>query len=100
MKALEKIQLPDHSRVWIYQGDRFLTDSEKNLILQQGQEFTNRWAAHGNDLLAELHIFFDLFIVIILDEKVEAASGCSIDKSVRLILDFQNLLGMSFTNRL
>jgi hypothetical protein len=94
------IQLPDHSRLWIYQSDRKLSADEQSLILSKGKEFTSGWAAHGHDLMAELTIVFDYFIILALDEQVESASGCSIDKSVRWVLDLQKELKVNFTNRL
>lgn len=100
MIDLSHITLPPHSRVWVYQADRKLTAPEQGLILTKGKEFTSTWAAHGHDLMAELYIVLDHFIVIALDEQVEAASGCSIDKSMKFILDLQKELGINFTNRL
>lgn len=100
MIKLDHIQFPDHSRVWIYQSDRKLTPDERSMILTKGEEFTSSWAAHGNELMAELYVELDHFIIIVLDEQVEAASGCSIDKSMKLVLDLQKELGVNFTNRL
>ncbi len=100
MINLNHIPFPDHSRVWIYQADKKLSAEEKAYILNKGKEFTSTWAAHGNELTAGLFVELDYFIIIVLDEMMEAASGCSIDKSMRLILDLQNELGVSFTNRL
>lgn len=94
------ITLPDHARIWIYQADRKLSSDEQRFILEKGKAFTSSWAAHGHDLMAELTIMLDHFIIIALDENVEAASGCSIDKSMKFILDLQKELGISFTNRL
>ena len=100
MIDFNKIQLPDHSRVWVYQADRKLSPEEQHIILSKGKDFIATWAAHGNDLMAELSVFLDHFIIIILDEQVEAASGCSIDKSMKFILDMQKDLGINFTNRM
>jgi hypothetical protein len=100
MIDLSNIHLPDHSRVWVYQADRALLADEQALILSKGKAFTSTWAAHGHELMAELYLELKHFIIIALDEQVEAASGCSIDKSMRLILDLQKELGISFTNRL
>jgi hypothetical protein len=100
MINFNNIQLPDHSRIWVYQADRKLSPAEQSTILAKGSTFTTTWAAHGHDLMAELTIIADHFIIIILDEQVEAASGCSIDKSMRFILDLQKELGINFTNRL
>jgi hypothetical protein len=100
MIDFSKISLPDHSRVWIYQADRKLSAEEQTDLIKKGREFTSSWAAHGHELMAEMTILLDHFVVIILDENVEAASGCSIDKSVKFILDRQKELGINFTNRL
>ncbi len=95
-----KISLPDHSRVWIYQADRKLTPEEQNELIIKGAEFTSSWAAHGHELMAGMTILLDHFIVIVLDEQVESASGCSIDKSMKFVLDRQKELGVNFTHRL
>lgn len=100
MIDFSNISLPDHSRVWIYQADRKLTQEEQQNLLIKGGEFTTSWAAHGHELTAEMVVLLDHFIVIVLDELVESASGCSIDKSMKFILDRQKELGVSFTNRL
>ncbi len=100
MIDLSHITLPDHSRVWVYQADRKLSIEEQALILANGKAFTATWAAHGHDLMAELYVALDHFIIIALDEQVEAASGCSIDKSMKFILDLQKELGINFTIRL
>jgi hypothetical protein len=100
MIDLSNIHMPDHSRVWVYQADRKLSTEEQAFILTRGKEFTSTWAAHGNELTAELYLVLDHFMIIALDEQMEAASGCSIDKSLKLVLDMQKTLGVSFTNRL
>lgn len=100
MIDFNKILLPDHSRVWVYQADRKLSPEEQDTILSKGKDFTAIWAAHGNDLMAGLYVFLGHFIIIVLDEQVEAASGCSIDKSMKFILDLQKELGINFTNRM
>lgn len=100
MIDFNKIQLPDHSRVWIYQAGRKLSDVEQDMILTKGKDFTTTWAAHGNDLMAELFVFLDHFIIIMLDEQAEAASGCSIDKSMKFVLEIQKNCDINFTNRM
>lgn len=100
MINFSNITFPDHSRVWVYQADRKLSADEERTILLHGKEFTSTWAAHGNELVAGLYVLLDHFIVIVLDENVEAASGCSIDKSMRFILDMQKELEINFTNRI
>lgn len=100
MIAFNNINLPNHSKVWVYQSDRKLTFAEQEVILAKGKEFTDAWAAHGNELVAQLVVSLNYFIVLVLDENVEAASGCAIDKSMKLVLEWQKELKINFTNRL
>ena len=49
------------------------------------EDFINQWTAHGADLQAGVHLPYDRFIVLGLNESIQSASGCSIDSSVRFI---------------
>lgn len=92
--------LPNHSRVWIYQADRFLTENEVNSANLMLAEFVAKWAAHGKKLDAAAEVINNLFIVIGVDEQQAAASGCSIDASMGIILTLENQFNVSFTNRM
>ena len=78
-------QLPDHARVWIYPSNRELSKSEISKIENLAEDFLNQWTSHGADLQAGLHLPYDRFIVLGLNESIQSASGCSIDTSVRFI---------------
>ncbi|MGB2341529.1 MAG: ABC transporter ATPase [Flavobacteriaceae bacterium] len=82
--------LPNHSRVWIYQASRPFSSKEKEKVSYQVQEFLKQWTAHGTDLVTAFEIPYDRFIVIGLDEQTHGASGCSIDSSVRFIQSLEN----------
>ncbi|MAC65496.1 MAG: ABC transporter ATPase [Flavobacteriaceae bacterium] len=77
--------LPEDSRVWIYQSNRSFTDEELVEIKQKLDEFLTQWTVHGSNLKAGYDIKYKRFITIALDQEVNAASGCSIDASVRFI---------------
>jgi len=77
--------LPETSRVWIYQANRSFTESELNEISSKLEVFIQNWTAHGSDLKAGYTIKYKRFIVIALDQKLNQASGCSIDASVGFI---------------
>ena len=85
--------IPNHARVWIYQADRPLSDSEVQHAQQRGQQFVEEWAAHGQDLRASVEIKYRHFLILTLDERHHAASGCSIDSSVGFIRSLQETLG-------
>ena len=77
--------LPPHARVWVYQANRVLTDTEAEQALSVGQQFAQQWAAHGQNLAASVTIFYQQFLVVAVDEQVAQASGCSIDRSVAYV---------------
>ncbi len=77
--------LPDDSRIWIYQANRKLSDEEVAEIEKLTEEFLTKWTAHGADLEAGVEIKYNRFIVIGLNQANASASGCSIDASVHFI---------------
>ena len=42
--------MPDNSRIWIYQSDRDLNESEISIIDDKTTTFLDSWQAHGKDL--------------------------------------------------
>ncbi len=91
-------QMPDTSRLWIYQSERELTEQEVAIIRQTSSQFIQDWTAHGNDLKASSEVLYNRFVIITLDENVSQASGCSIDASVNFIRALENELGVSLIN--
>ena len=81
--------LPETARIWIYQCNRSFSDSELEEISKKISVFLEGWAAHGSDLQAGFEIKYKRFIVIALDQKINAATGCSIDASVKFIQDLE-----------
>ena len=77
--------LPEESRIWIYQANRSFTDTEIDEIESKLQTFLTNWSAHGSDLQAGYLIKYKRFIVIALNQNLQAATGCSIDASVQFI---------------
>jgi hypothetical protein len=92
-------QMPDHSRVWVYQANRPFTESETQAIQDYLAPALTQWAAHGAGLNASFEIRFQQVIVIAVDETVNAASGCSIDASTRWFKEMGANLGIDFFDR-
>ncbi|MBN8642746.1 MAG: ABC transporter ATPase [Flavobacteriales bacterium] len=80
--------LPPESRIWIYQSNRKFSDEEMVEIEKDLNEFLNNWSAHGAALEASYQLKYNRFIIIAVNQEVQAATGCSIDSSVAFI---QNL---------
>lgn len=82
-------ELPDSSRVWIYQSNRSFSDLELQEITTKLEDFITQWTAHGADLKASFEIKYKRFIILALDQQLNAATGCSIDASVRFIQELE-----------
>ncbi len=87
-------------RIWIYQADRQLTDSEKTQVLDKLASFTAQWRAHGKPLAAKVEIRHDRFIIVMVDDAVAPPTGCSIDKSVHLLKEIERETGLSLFDRM
>jgi hypothetical protein len=92
--------LPEWSRVWIYQSNRSFTDKEMVVLNSQLNAFVQSWTAHSNQLYAACSIMHNQFIILAVDEKQAGASGCSIDKSVHFMQDIENQYGISLFDRM
>lgn len=77
--------LPLESKIWIYQSNRKFSDEEISEIDDAVKEFVTEWAAHGTGLEASYLLKYNRFIIFAVNQEVQAATGCSIDKSVQFI---------------
>ena len=92
-------KMPDYARVWVYQTNRNLTDSEVQTIQQVLENQINNWAAHGADLAGSVQVLHNRFVVVSVDEMQNQASGCSIDASTRWLKDLGAELNIDFFDR-
>lgn len=92
-------QLPPHARVWIYQADRALAETEQAEIKPLLERFATDWSSHGKGLQASADLLHDRFLVLANNETVTSASGCSIDKSVSFVRELEQRFGVSFFDR-
>lgn len=92
--------LADHSRVWIYQSNRKLSEQDVEEIRVLGNQFIQSWATHGKDLEAAFEVFYDQFLVLFVDESKVAASGCSIDSSVHFIKQIEEKYNIDCFDRM
>lgn len=91
--------LPSTTRVWIYQAARPLTEDEENSIFSAVKTFLVSWTAHSHELKAAARIAHRHFLVLAVDESHNAASGCSIDKSVHFVQSLESRFSVSFFDR-
>jgi hypothetical protein len=93
------MNIAEHSRVWIYQANRPLSSREVEQIQEKLNRFTGQWLAHGHELLALGEIRYNQFIILSVDEQQAGATGCSIDKSVKLMLDLEKEFNINLFDR-
>lgn len=91
--------ISENARVWIYQSNRFFNAEEEAEIQYQLARFVSAWQAHGNQLAAVAEIKHSLFIVISVDEDQAVATGCSIDRLVKLMKDIESQLSINLFDR-
>ncbi|MFT4899546.1 MAG: hypothetical protein ACI9U0_001344 [Flavobacteriales bacterium] len=92
--------LPDSSRVWVYQSNRAFTQEELVELKNELDQFGASWEAHGTKLNSAIEIYYNQFIVIFVDESGQEATGCSIDKSVVLVKMIESKYGISLLDRM
>jgi hypothetical protein len=81
--------LPLESKTWVYQSNRKFTDDEMLYIETSVKDFVENWAAHGTSLEASYLLKYNRFIIFAVNQEVQIATGCSIDKSVQFIQELE-----------
>ena len=92
-------KMPDYARVWVYQTNKNLSDSEVQTIQQVLENQINNWAAHGADLAGSVQVLHNRFVIVAVDEMQNQASGCSIDASTRWLKDLGTEMNLDFFDR-
>lgn len=92
--------LPNNSRVWIYQADREFSIEEIEFISAKAILFIDNWTRHGDDLKGSFTIKYSQFLVLMVDESFNNVSGCSIDASVRFVQELEKELKIDLMNKM
>jgi len=92
--------MPANSKVWVYQSNRPFRDVEVQGIRHKLREFILEWTAHGAKLKAFGDVYYNQFIVVMVDEAQATASGCSIDASVHFIKEIEKTFDVDLFDRL
>lgn len=92
--------LDSNSKIWIYLADRFLNSSELERLENELRYFLQNWSSHGAELSAGFTIQANRTIIVGVDEKSAAASGCSIDKLVHFFKQQGEEMNINFFDRM
>ena len=87
------------SKCWIYQSSRTLTSAESAEAEIALINFAHEWTAHKLDLKSTGKVLLNRFFVLVVDESLNPASGCSIDTSVKFIREMENHFNISLLDR-
>ena len=92
--------LPEESKIWIYQSNRKFTDEEFAEIEVVLKDFVENWAAHGKGLEASYQMKYNRFIILAVNQDIQVATGCSIDSSVRFIQDLEQKYNVDLLDKM
>ncbi|HSF53938.1 MAG TPA: hypothetical protein VLA71_09315 [Algoriphagus sp.] len=92
-------QMPENSRVWVYQADHKFSDTEEKLVRDRMTRFCEGWNTHGNLMPTSFDLVDNQILILAVDESNLGASGCSIDSSVRTLRELENLLQTNLTDQ-
>ena len=87
-------------RVIIYPASRAFTPKESKVITEKLYDFLATWAAHGKPLSSSFKIEKNQFIIVCVDEDIEAASGCSIDALGGVIREIEEAFQLGLFDRM
>ena len=92
--------LPPESKIWIYQSNRKFTEEEWTAIESDLKTFIESWSAHGTGLEASYLLKYYRFIILAVNQEVQMATGCSIDKSVEFIQSLENKYAVDLLDKM
>ncbi len=92
--------LSPQARLWTYQANRSFSETELVTITETLHNFVQHWETHQQPLQASFQIIHNRFIVLAVEENYQAASGCSIDKSVEIMKQLSTTLQIDLFDRL
>lgn len=92
--------LPGESKIWIYQSSRKFSDVEFAEIENDVKTFLDNWEAHSVRLESSYQLKYNRFIILAVNQDVQAATGCSIDKSVQFIQNLEKKYNVELLDKM
>ncbi len=88
------------SKIWIYTINPILTEEQQLKISEELKAFCTQWTAHNRELRSFFKIVESRILILGVDEHLNPASGCSIDKSVHFLEDLETNYSIEVFNRM
>ena len=87
-------------RIWIYTISHALPGDQLAQLKQRCQDFVSSWTAHEVSLDASFDVYKNRLLIFKVNEANYNASGCSIDKQLRLVKELEQQFSVELLNRL
>ncbi len=94
------INLPETSRVWIYQNKGPIPSAIIPDIESAVARFATQWVSHNKQMASRGIVLHDRFLILIADESRVGAGGCSIDSSVHFFKGLEQQYGLDLFDRM
>lgn len=88
------------SKIWVYTISSTLTEEVALYIEKELNGFCATWTAHNKELRAFFKLIENRILIIGVDEHLNQASGCSIDKSIHFLEDLEKKYSIEIFNRM
>jgi hypothetical protein len=92
--------LPEESKIWIYQSNRKFSEDEMTEIETDLKLFLDNWSAHGTVLESSYLLKYNRFIILAVNQEVHPATGCSIDSSVGFIQSLEQKYNVDLLDKM
>lgn len=92
--------LPDNSKIWIYQSNRKFYAQELDAIIEKTETFLNQWTNNDESIEASYQIKYDRFIIISADTSRLTLTVDAIDQSVAFIFELQSTYDIELLDKL
>lgn len=86
--------LPPSSNIWIFVGDRPISQEEGERLLATTRVFTSSWVSHGRRVIGESTILDERFLLLAGFVEDGDLSGCGIDASFRAVAEVGEHMGI------
>jgi hypothetical protein len=87
-------------KIWIYTLSKQLSAEQEIELATRCQNFASSWTAHDVSLDASYELYKHRLLIFKVDEANYNASGCSIDKQLRLVKELEQEFSLELLNRL
>lgn len=92
--------LPENSRVWIYQSNRSFTEAEQTELHTKIKAYLESWTAHGIGLTASYELRYNRFVIIGVNQDLHSVSGCSLDNLAQFIQQLEKDFQVDLLDRM